>query len=113
MFLSGDQKFLGFSWPFSGKVCFIMFKVPPLGLSPACFCFMKLLRPLVKRWHSMSHCCLVYLDSTISGLLERVSAIAASLVHQKDLKLNGLKLNKEKSKLEPMKVGGGWVRLSY
>ena len=33
------------------------------------------------------------------------SAFAASWVHQKDLKLCGLKLNKEKSKLEPMQVG--------
>ena len=29
----------------------------------------------------------------------------ASLVHQKDLKLSGLKINKEKSVLEPMEVG--------
>ena len=53
----------------------------------------------------MSHCCFVYLDDGISGLPERVSAFAASLVHQKDLKLSGLKINKEKSALEPMQVG--------
>ena len=39
------------------------------------------------------------------GLPEKVSAIAASLAHQKDLKLSGLKINKEKSVLEPMQVG--------
>ena len=38
-------------------------------------------------------------------LAERVSAFAASWVHQKDLKLCGLKLNREKLKLEPMQVG--------
>ena len=40
-----------------------------------------------------------------SGLPERVSAFAFSWVHQMDLKLCGLKLNKKKSKLEPMQVG--------
>ena len=55
----------------------------------------------------MSHCCYVYLDDGISALPERVSALAASWVHQKDLKLCGVKLNGEKSKLEPMQVRQG------
>ena len=38
-------------------------------------------------------------------LADRVSAFAASWVHQKDLKLCGLELNREKLKLEPMQVG--------
>ena len=41
----------------------------------------------------MSHCS-VSLDDDPSGLPERISAIAASLVRQKDLKLSDLKLNK-------------------
>ena len=45
-----------------------------------------------------------YLDDGISRLLERVSAFAVSWVHQMDLKFCGLKLKKEKSKLEPMQV---------
>jgi len=53
----------------------------------------------------MNHCCFVYLDDGISGHPERVSASAASLLHQKDLGLGGLKLNSEKSMLEPMQVG--------
>jgi len=53
----------------------------------------------------MSHCCFAYLDNSILVLQGRVSAIAASLVHQKDLKLSGLKMNKEKLVLEPMQVG--------
>ena len=53
----------------------------------------------------MSHCCFVYLEDGISGLPGRVSAIAASLVHQKDLKLRDLKINRENSVLEPMQVG--------
>ena len=69
------------------------------------FCFTKLLHPLVKRWRSMGHCYFVFLDDGISEHPERVSASAASLLHQKDLKLNGLKLNREKSLSEPMQVG--------
>ena len=102
---SGHQKFLGFSWPFSGKVHLFTFRVVPLGLNSACFCFMKLLRPLVKRRRSMGHCCFVYLDDGISGLPERVSTFADCWVYQKDLKSFGLTLNREKSKLEPMQVG--------
>ena len=43
---SGHKKFLGFSWPCSGKVGFFTFRVLQFGLSSACFCFTKLLRPL-------------------------------------------------------------------
>ena len=75
---SGHQNFLGFSWPFSGKVRFFTFRVLPFGLKSACFCFMKLLRPLVKRRRLMGHCCFVYLDDGISGLPERVSALGLS-----------------------------------
>ena len=59
---------------------FFTFKGLPFVLSSACFCFTKLLRPLVKRWDSMSHCCFVYLDDGFSGLPESVSAIAATWV---------------------------------
>ena len=75
---SGHQKFLRVSWPFSGMVRFFTFMVLPIGLSSACFCFTKLLRPLVKRWRSMSHCCFLYFNDGILGLPERVSAIAVS-----------------------------------
>jgi len=102
---SGHWKFWGFAWPFCGKLRFFSFKVLPFGLSSACFCFTKLLCLLVKHWRSMSHCCFVFLDNGISGHPKRVSASTASLLHQKDLKLSGLKLNREKSTLEPMQVG--------
>ena len=72
---SGHQKFSGFSWLFSGKVRFFTFRMLPFGLNSACFCFMKLLRPLVKRRRSIDHCFL-YLDDGISRLPERVSAFA-------------------------------------
>ena len=40
---------------------YFTFAVLPFGLSSACFCFTKLLRPLVKRSRSMSHSSLVHL----------------------------------------------------
>ena len=56
---------------------------------------------------SLSHCCFVFLDDGISGQPERVSASAASLLHQKDLRLGGLKPNIEKSMLEPSRSMAG------
>ena len=53
----------------------------------------------------MSHNCFVYLDDGISGHPDKVSAAAASIIHQKDLKLSGLKMNAEKSCLDPIQVG--------
>ena len=49
------QTYLGFSWRFDGVPRYFTFAVLPLGLSSACFCFTKLLRPLVKRSRPMSH----------------------------------------------------------
>ena len=98
------QQYLGFTWPFDRRIRYFTFKVLPFRLSSACFCFTKLLRPLVKRWRSMSHNCFMYLDDGISGYPDKVSAAAASIIHQKDLELSGLKMNAEKSHLDPMQV---------
>ena len=49
------KTYLGFSWRFNGVPRYFTFAVLPFGLSSTCFCFTKLLRPLVKRWRSMSH----------------------------------------------------------
>ena len=63
---SEHQTFLGYAWPFCGKLRYFSLKVLPFGLSSACFCFTKVLRPLVNRWRSMSRCCFVLLDDGIS-----------------------------------------------
>ena len=55
------QTYLGFSWLFEGVPRYFTFAVVPLGLSSACFCFTKLLRPLVKRSRPMSHSRFVHL----------------------------------------------------
>ena len=78
------QQFFGFSWSFAGTVRYICFSVLPFVLSSACYCFTELLRPLVKRWRSMSHNCFVYVDDSISGARDYVSASAASMIQSDD-----------------------------
>ena len=104
------RKFLGFSWLFDGTMRYFTFSVLPFGLSSACFCFTKLLRPLVKRWRYMSHAAFVYLDDGISGHKSRLDAFAASTIQKRDLLLAGLKTNDEKSHWEPMQIGE-WLGL--
>ena len=99
------RKFLGFSWNFNGKLRYFIFCVLPFGLSSACYCFTKLLRPLVKRWRIMSHASFVYLDDGISGNKCRIDASAASIIQKKDLSCSGLKTNEEKCHWEPMQIG--------
>ncbi|CAB3997154.1 Integrase recombinase xerD-like [Paramuricea clavata] len=99
------RKFLGFSWNFNGKLRYFIFCVLPFGLSSACYCFTKLLRPLVKRWRMMSYASFVYLDDGISGHKRRIDASAASIIQKKDLSCSGLKTNEEKCHWEPMQIG--------
>ena len=74
------REFLGFSWVFNGAVRYFTFSVLPFGLASACYCFTKLLRPLIKRWRGMSHAAFVYLDDGISGHKQRLDAVAASII---------------------------------
>ena len=104
------RQFLGFSWTFSGHKRYFVFAVLPFGLTSACHCFTKLLRPLIKRWRSMSHASFVYLDDGISGHSEHVDAVAASLIQKKDLTLAGFVPNDEKCHWQPMQVGE-WLGL--
>ena len=68
------QTYLGFSWRFNGLPRYFSSPVLPFGLSSACFCFTKLLRPLVKRWRSMSHSSFVYLDDGFGSQPDQCSA---------------------------------------
>lgn len=100
------QQYLGFSWIFdSDAIRYFTFTVLPFGLSSACFCFTKLLRPLVKRWRSMGQFSLVYLDDGIGSQPDKVSAKAASIIQRKDLKASGSVSNEEKSHWAPMQIG--------
>ena len=87
-----------------------MFLCFPFGLSTACFCFTKPLRPLLHRWRLLNFSCFWYLDDRISGHPDIVSASAASLIHQKDLDKSGLKVNLDKSNWHPRRIGE-WLQI--
>ena len=66
----------------------------PFGLSSACFCLKKLLRPLVRCWHAIGHVSFVYLDDTLGGLPDNCLAQAASIIQRRDLDSSGFVVNK-------------------
>ena len=99
------RQFLGFSWSIAGSTRYFCFAVLPFGLSSACYSFTKLLRPLVKKWRSMSHNCFVYLDDGISGSRDYISARTASNIQRSDLASAGFVTSEEKSNWEPVKIG--------
>lgn len=98
-------KYLGFAFEFDGQTRYFCFTVLPFGLASACYCFTKLLRPLVKRWRSMGHSCLVYLDDGLTSQPDLLSAQVASSIQQQDLESAGFLCNRDKSHLEPMRIG--------
>ena len=104
------QTYLGFAWPYLGTQRYFAFTVLPFGLSTTCNCFIKLLRPLLHRWRLLNFNCFLYLDDGISGHPDKVSASAASLVHQKDLDSSGFVVNQEKSNWLPRLIGE-WLGL--
>ena len=53
---------LGFSWNIDGKVVFFRYLILAFGLRSAPYCFIKLVRHLVKKWRSESKIVLKYLD---------------------------------------------------
>ena len=99
------QGYLGFSWQFNGVLRYFTFTVLPFGLSSACFCFTKLLRPLVSRWRSMGHNSFVYLDDGLGSQPDKCSAAAAAIIQKKELDSSGLLVNEDKSHCHPMQVG--------
>ena len=73
---SEHQAFLGFAWSIGGVLKYFTFSVLPFGLSSACYCFIKLLCPLMKHWRSKGHTLLCILTTVlqvnkISVLLSR------------------------------------------
>ena len=80
------QQYLGLLWVFGHfERRFFSFSVLPFGLSSACFCFTKLLRPLVKRWRSMGHLSFIYLDDGLGSQPDQVSAAAAGILQRKEI----------------------------
>ena len=104
------QKYLGFAWRSNGVYRYFTFTVLPFGLSTACFCFTKLMRPLVKRWRSMGHNSFIYLDDGFASQPDKCSAAAASVIQRKELASSGLLCNEEKSNWSPAQIGK-WLGL--
>ena len=96
-------KFLGFSWNIDGKVRYFVFLVLPFGISSACHCFTKLLRPLVKHWRAKGFCIVVYLDDGWGTDSVENCKFVSDSVHN-DLKLAGFVVNLEKSVWVPCSV---------
>ena len=86
------QNYLGFAWPFSGIVRYFTFAVLPFGLSRACFCFTKLMRPLVKRWRLMGPTSFIYLDDGFGSQPDTCSVRGTSLIQRKELSSSGFLL---------------------
>ena len=103
------QTYLGFSWRFNGVPRYFTFAVLPFGLSSACFCFTKLLRPLVKRWRSMSHSSFVYLDDGFGSQPDQCSAAAAAVSQKRELNSSGFLVNEDNPIGIPCKLANGWV----
>ena len=103
-----DNFWVSHAWSIAGSTRYFCFSVLPFGLSSACYCFTKLLRPLVKRWRSMSHNGFVYLDDGISGSHDYISVRAAGNIQRNDLASAGFVTNEEKSNWEPVQIGE-WI----
>ena len=57
-----DQEFLGFLCVFRGVTKYFKFTVLPFDLSVGPYIFSKVMRPLVRYWHSKALSIVVYLD---------------------------------------------------
>ena len=68
------------------------------------------MRPLVKRWRSLGHISFAYIDDGFTSQPDFISAMAASTIQRKELKLSGLVTNEEKSNWKPRQVGE-WLGL--
>ena len=102
-------RFLGFEWQFSnGQVRYFQFVVLPFGLSPACYVFTKVLRPLVKKWRSEGIRSLLYIDDGINGHSSYDKALRAGKTVYNDLFMSGFVINNLKSDFEP-KQSGIWL----
>ena len=53
-------RYLGFAWNKEGVEQYYVFTVLPFGLATACYIFTKIMRQLVKYWHSKGLRAVVY-----------------------------------------------------
>ena len=100
------QKYLGFAWKINSIMKYFTFTVWPFGLSCACFCFTKVLRPLVKRWRSMGYISLFfYLDDGFGSQPDKCSASAAAIIPKLELISSWFFIDDDKSIWQGMQLG--------
>ena len=103
------RKFLGFEWAFKdGSAKHFQFCVLPLGLSLACYVFVKVLCPFTKRWRSIDIKAIIYNDDCIAASRSFNLAKTAGELIKKDLVSAGFVINAEKSDFNP-KTKGKWL----
>ncbi|XP_068680179.1 uncharacterized protein [Montipora foliosa] len=102
---SERRKYLSFAWTFSsGHTRFFQFSVLPFGLSSASYLFIKLLKPLVKKWRSEAKSIVVYLDDGLGAAADKNKAKIASLQVHADLLKSGFLPNESKCVWKPIQV---------
>ena len=60
------------------KMTNFVFTVLPFGLSTACYCFTKLMRPLVRFWRSRGLKAILYLDDGVLAVKGKEEALKES-----------------------------------
>ena len=92
-------------WTYFSTRKFYMFKVLPFGLASACYVFIKLLRPLVKRWRSKGIRAIVYIDDGTGASKTKALNEAHRDVVISDLEQAGFVLNIPKSYQKTQQIG--------
>ena len=95
------HKCLGFHWFRDGSERFHQFTVLPFGLSPCSYVFLKIMRPLTKKWRGQGLKAVIFLDDGIvSNGDERSTKMAAETI-RRDLLDAGFLINHAKSDFLP------------
>ena len=97
------RRYLAFAWNFGqSKTRYFRFCVLPFGLSTAPFVFTKLLKALIRYWHSQGIPIVVFLDDGLGGgPTQRQAKIHSFTVHSNLLKC-GFLINEDKSQWTPL-----------
>ena len=107
------RPYLGFAYTdYAGRERFFMFNVMPFGLAPAGFVFTKLLRVLIKIWHSKSIRIVAFFDDGISAACSFQEGMLHSAIIKRDLLLAGYIPNARKSSWLPVSIFS-WLGFIY
>ena len=98
------QRFLGFSWVFNGVRKYFKFVVLPFGLSTGPYIFTKVMRPLLKHWHSQALRIVVFLDDGLGVCGTKDTCLQQSLLVHSDLISSGFVPNKDKCMWIPVQL---------